>query len=263
MTGLITIKHDPADPIARVTIANVGKANAIDISMWRELQTVFEHLQALPEPQAPHAVIVSGEGGQFASGGDILEFVKFRFDEEALYNFHEHIVAPALQAMLNCDIVLLAQIDGACIGGGLEIAACCDIRICGEASRFGVPIARLGFPMAPSEMQMLSRVIAAPTMREMLLEARVFDAASALRVGLVHSVVPDPQVGASTLQRAQALSHLSNQAARLNKRCLRQIADGGLTPAQLREHFSYADSPQHREGINAFIEKRVPRFQRG
>jgi enoyl-CoA hydratase len=206
---------------------------------------------------------VCGAGGQFASGGDINEFAEFRFHEDALHDFHENTVAPALQALLDCDIPLLAQIDGACIGGGLEIAACCDIRLCGESSRFGAPIAKLGFPMAPGELQRLSAVSAAPVLREMLLEARLIDAHEALRVGVVHAVVADAEVAAQALQRAERLAALSPQAARINKRTLRQIAAGGPNAAERRAHFAYADTAEHREGIHAFIAKRPPSFQRG
>ena len=249
--------------VARVTLANPGKLNAIDIGMWRELRALFERLQALPIDDAPRAVIVCGADAQFASGGDIHEFAGFRFDETALHDFHENTVAPALQAMLDCDIPLLAQIDGACIGGGLEIAACCDIRVCGESSRFGAPIAKLGFPMAPGELERLSQVFAAPMLREMLLEARLYDAPEALRAGAVHAVVADAEVASTALQRAERIAALSPQAARINKRTLRQIAAGGPTANERRAHFGYADSAEHREGITAFIAKRPARFQRG
>jgi enoyl-CoA hydratase len=261
MGGSISLQH--AGALARLQLANPGKHNAIDIAMWRELRATFEQIQALPAGQAPRVVVVFGEDGQFASGGDIAEFADFRFEEARLHDFHEHVVAPALQAMLDCDVPLVAQIEGACIGGGLEIAACCDIRIAGESSRFGAPIGRLGFPMAPGELQLLSRVVAAPVLREMLLEARLLDAARALQLGLVHAVVPDGDVAAQALQRAEQIALLSPQAARINKRTLRQIAEGGPSPAQRRAHFAYADSAEHREGIHAFIEKRPPHFQRG
>jgi enoyl-CoA hydratase/carnithine racemase len=261
MAGAITQAH--SGTVARVTLANPGKHNAIDVAMWRDLRVAFEQLQRLPPADAPLAVIVCGEGGQFASGGDIAEFAGFRFDEARLHDFHENIVAPALQAMLDCDIPLLAQIEGACIGGGLEIAACCDIRIAGSSCRFGAPIARLGFPMAPGELLLLSRIVSAPVLREMLLEARLLGATRALADGLVHSVVADADVAAHTLERAGHIASLSPQAARLNKRTLRQIAAGGPTPAERRAHFNYADSAQHREGIAAFLEKRPPHFQRG
>jgi enoyl-CoA hydratase len=224
---------------------------------------LFERLQSLPADEGPRVVIVCGADGQFASGGDIHEFAGFRFDESALHDFHENTVAPALQAMLDCDIPLLAQIDGACIGGGLEIAACCDIRVCGESSRFGAPIAKLGFPMAPGELERLSQVFSAPVLREMLLEARLFDAHEALRAGAVHAVVGDAEVASMAWQRAERIAALSPQAARINKRTLRQIAAGGPTAAERRAHFGYADSAEHHEGIAAFINKRPARFQRG
>jgi enoyl-CoA hydratase/carnithine racemase len=163
--------------------------------------------------------------------------------------------------MLDSDIPQFAQIDGACIGGGLEIAACCDIRICGAASRFGAPIAKLGFPMAPGELELLARIAAPPVLREMLLEARLFDAPRALQLGLVHELVADAEIGARVLERARAAAALSPQAARLNKRTLRQLAAGGPDAAQRRAHFGYADSAEHREGVMAFIEKRPPQFQ--
>ena len=260
MSGNISFQPGDSDGIARVVIANPGKLNAIDIAMWRALRALFEQLQQIPAADAPHALIVCGADGQFASGGDIKEFATFRFIEARLHDFHEHIVAPALQAMLDCDLPLLAQIDGACIGGGFEIAACCDIRLCGESSRFGAPIAKLGFPMAPAELAVLSRVVGPSALREMLLEARVFDALRALQLGLVHAVVADAEVANHTHQRARAVATLSPQAARINKQTLRQIAVGGPSEAQRRAHFSYAASAEHREGITAFIDKRAPRF---
>ncbi len=262
MGGAVQWLEAGASGVARVTLSNPGKLNAIDIGMWRELRALFKRLQSLNADAAPRAVIVCGAGGQFASGGDIVEFANFRFDEEALHDFHENTVAPALQSLLDCDIPMLAQIDGACIGGGLEIAACCDIRVCGESSRFGAPIAKLGFPMAPGELERLSKVFAATVLREMLLEARLFHAHEALRVGAVHAVVADADVASTTLQRAERIAALSPQAARINKRTLRQIAAGGPTATERRAHFGYADSAEHREGIAAFIDKRPPRFQR-
>ncbi len=258
-----TISFESQGDWARITLSNPGKLNAIDIAMWRELRAVFERLQSMAAAQAPHALVVCGSDRQFASGGDIAEFTAFRFDEPRLRDFHENIVAPALHAMLDCDIPCFAQIEGACLGGGLEIAACCDIRVCAESSRFGAPIARLGFPMAPGELQVLARVVPDPVLRELLLEARVLDAPAALRAGLVHEVVPDADLAASVQRRAARVAELAPGAARMNKRTLRQIAEGGPSGDERHAHFVYADSAEHREGVAAFIEKRPPRFQRG
>jgi len=263
VAGSVDLHHDADATIARVVLAHPGKHNAIDIAMWRALRATFERLQQLPASAAPHAVIVCGADGQFASGGDIAEFVSFRFDERTLRDFHEEVVAPALHALLDCDIPLLAQIDGACIGGGLEIAACCDIRVCGENSRFGAPIAKLGFPMAPAELALVARIVNPAVLREMLLEARLVDGERAWQLGLVHEVVPDVDVAATTQSRAEQIARWSAPAARLNKRALRQLAAGGPSAAERQAHFAYADSAGHREGVTAFIEKRPPRFQRG
>lgn len=259
--GSITLERQ--GPTARVTLANPGKLNAIDIAMWRELQRQFEALQALSPADAPVAVLVCGAPGAFAAGGDIAEFAGFRFEAARLHAFHEHVVAPALQAVLGCDLPVFAQIDGACIGGGLELAACCDIRLCSAASRFGAPIARLGFPMAPFELQLLQRVVPAPVLREMLLEARLFDASQALACGLVHAVLPDGELHAAALQRAERLQALAPGAARINKQTFRRIAAGGPSAAERLAHFDYAPGAEHREGVAAFTERRAPRFHTG
>ncbi len=205
-------------------------------------------------------LLLSGAGGHFAAGGDIAEFPEFRFDPDTLRRFHEDEVAPALQAMQDCDLPLVAQIDGSCIGGGLEIAACCDLRIAGRGSRFGIPIARLGFPMAPTEAAIVGRRLGLPLLRELLLEARLLGADEALAKGIVNRVVEDDAVAAEAMAAAVRIAALSPQAMRLNKRTLRQLADGGPSAAQLRQHFSYADSAEHREGLAAFMAKREPRF---
>lgn len=251
-----------ADGVAELVLSNPGKLNAIDVAMWQALRAHALALQALPEAAAPCAVIVRGEDGHFASGGDIAEFADFRFEAARLRHFHEEVVGPALAALQALDLPLFARIDGACIGGGLEIAACCDLRLCGAGSRFGAPIARLGFPMAPGELALLARVVPEPVLREMLLEARLLDAPDALRHGLVHAVLPDAELAGVVRQRAARLAELSPQAARINKRSLRQIAAGGPTPAERLAHYAYADSAEHREGITAFIQKRRPVFRR-
>ena len=236
MAGSIAL--DLRADTALVTLANAGKRNAIDIAMWRELRAIFERLQALAPADAPRAVLVRGADGQFASGGDIVEFAEFRFDEQRLHDFHEGIVAPALHAMLDCDLPIWAQIEGACIGGGLEIAACCDIRIAGAGSRYGAPIAKLGFPMAPGELEIVARITPAPVLREMLLEARLLDAADAFRLGLVHAVVPDAEVAADdpgpgraggvAVDRRRPHQQAHPPAAR------RRRPDGGAAPRPVR-----------------------------
>ena len=259
MTGLVHFDAGGGSGIAHLTLSHPGKLNAMSVAMWRELRQRFEAVQA--QPSGVRVLIVAGAGGNFAAGGDIEEFPDFRFDEATLRAFHEDEVLPALQAMLACDVPLIAQIDGACIGGGLEIAACCDVRIAGASSRFGVPIAKLGFPMAPAELEIVAAVIGSTALRELLLEARVLDAEAARGLGLVTRVVADDQVASEAQRSAERIAALSAQALRLNKRALREFASPRLSnAAQRAPHYAYADSAEHREGLAAFNDKRVPRF---
>lgn len=259
MTG--SVRYTPPDTagIARLMLSNPGKLNALSVAMWRELRAQVARLNA--QGDGVRVVVVAGESGHFASGGDIEEFPQFRFSADTLARFHEEDVRPALQALLDCDLPLVAQIDGACIGGGLEIAACCDIRIAGSSARFGVPIARLGFPLAPAELEIVAAVVGPTVLRELLIEARVLDAHEAFARGLVTRVVADADVAAEARAAAERIAALSPQALRLNKRALRQFAHAAHSShAERAPHYAYAASDEHREGLAAFNEKRKPRF---
>jgi enoyl-CoA hydratase/carnithine racemase len=246
MAGHIHLAID--GPVARVTLDHGGKFNAMSRSMWKTLQTIFLELQT---NAAVRCVVVQGAAGHFCAGGDISEYPSFRFDEAQLQQFHEQEVWGALQAMLDCDIPILAQIEGNCMGAGVEIASCCDLRIAKDSSRFGAPIARLGFPMAPKEAALVSQAVGETTARAMLLAAEVFDAAHMHNCGfLTHCIA-----GEAWLTHCEAMVkrviQLGPQSARLNQQTLRSLP---LSP------YSYANSAEHREGIDAFLQKRNPLF---
>ena len=260
MTGSVRYSPPDAAGVARLTLSNPGKLNALSVAMWRELRAHVARLNAHGDGSV-RVVVVAGEGGDFASGGDIEEFPQFRFDADTLARFHEEDVRPALKALLDCDLPLVAQVEGACIGGGLEIAACCDIRIAGRGARFGVPIAKLGFPLAPAELEIVAAVVGPTVLRELLIEARVLGADEALARGLVARVVADADVAAEARSTALRIAALSPQALRLNKRALRQFTQTSRSSAADRApHYAYAASDEHREGLAAFNQKRTPRF---
>lgn len=245
--------------VARIVLGHPGKLNAMSRTMWRELRA---HFQAVRESTGTGCVIVSGEGGAFCAGGDIAEYPAFRFDEKQLAAFHEEDVWGGLEAMLDCDVPVVAQLEGACMGAGVEIASCCDIRIAGESSTFGAPIARLGFPMAPREAQIVARAAGEVTVREWLLEAAVLGAPEMKSRGFLTRVVADGAVAAEAEATARRIVALSPQAARLNKATLRQLLESQVRGAYEDGAYRYADSAEHREGIAAFLEKRKPDFQK-
>lgn len=255
MSGRVHLAIDQV--LARVTLSRPDKFNAMSRSMWRELRSVFESLQARDDLRC---VVVAGEGGHFCAGGDIAEYPGFRFDEASLRDFHENDVWGGLAAMLACDLPVLARIEGHCMGAGMEIASCCDIRVAGEGARFGAPIARLGFPMAPREARLVAREAGPATAREMLLEAAVFPAAEMKGRGFLQAVLPEAELAHQVQERARRIAALSPQAARLNKQTLRALGADAPLEAIAASAYHYAGHPEHREGIQAFLAKRPPRF---
>lgn len=254
--GRVLLKCEGA--FAWVTLSHPGRLNAISVAMWRELERVFG---AIARDDALRCVIVRGEGGNFAAGADIREFPQVRGDFDRVQHYHRHILAPALKAIADCPHPVLAQIDGVCVGGGLEIASQCDLRIAGASSRFGVPINRLGFPMAPDEMRGLLQLVGRANTLAILLEGRVFDAHEARELGLLTRVLPDAEVAGDVLRTAHRIARGAPLAARLNKRQATRLQQGGeLTEDDYRDFFSYAESRDHQEGVRAFLAGDEPTF---
>ena len=266
MTG--TIGVELGDGVATVTISHAVRFNAMSRVMWRELRAVFEELQISTEVRC---VVVRGEGGHFCAGGDISEYASFRFEEATLRDFHENDVWGALAAMLACDVPMVAHIEGNCMGAGVEIASCCDIRLASTEARFGAPIAKLGFPMAPREAALVAREVGLMTARQMLLEAAIFSAPEMQARGFISRLLAPAVLGDEVRATAQRIASLAPQAARANKQVIRALsnplAEAGdpQTPCMLalnplNSPYAYASSYEHREGIEAFISKRTPRF---
>lgn len=248
MAGEVRLRADGDDAtIARVMLSHEGRLNAMSRAMWIALREVFEAIQA---DARWRCVVVEGEGEAFCAGGDISEYPSFRFDPARLRHFHEVEVWGGLSAMLACDVPVVAAIRGACMGAGVEIASCCDIRLAADTALFGAPIARLGFPMADQEARLVVRAVGELTAREMLLSAATLDAAEMKRRGFLNHVLPGAELAARARETAARIAALAPQAARMNKRQLRGDAAG----------YDYADSAEHREGITAFRDKRKPAF---
>lgn|SRR5690606_8491577 len=246
-------------PIALVTLSHPGRLNAITVSMWQELARTFTELSA---DETLRCVVVRGEGDNFAAGADISEFPKYRADIDGVIHYHTRILAPALKAIANCMHPVLAEIQGVCVGGGLEIASQCDLRIAAHDSRYGVPINRLGFPMAPDEMRGLLALAGRAVTLEILLEGRVFGAEEAKAKGLLTRILPADKVHEEVMATARRLSRGAPLAARINKQTAARLCPNPepLTEAELKEFFRYAQSRDHREGVRAFLAGSEPVF---
>jgi enoyl-CoA hydratase/carnithine racemase len=258
MSGAVLI--EVSGSLATVTLSHPGKFNAMSRMMWRELRAAFASIQ---QRRDVHCVRVRGENGHFCAGGDISEYAGFRFEEARLRDFHENDVWGGLQAMLDCDVPIVAQIEGHCMGAGVEMASCCDIRLAADSARFGAPIARLGFPMAPREAALVMRAVGELTAREMLLSAAVLDAGEMKQRGFLNQVLAPDALGAAVHERVQRIGQLAPQAARLNKASFRALAHVPYASAAIdsvANAYAYAPSGEHREGIAAFMEKRIPAF---
>jgi enoyl-CoA hydratase/carnithine racemase len=169
MENLVLVERD--GDIATVTLNNPSKLNALNLQMWRELGEAFARLS---QDDALRCVVLRGAGEKaFAAGADVLEFAELRSNAEQSRAYAQ-VTQKAMEAIAACQHPTVAVIHGACVGGGLEIASMCDIRICGESSRFGVPVNRLGLVMSYHELQGVIALAGRANALEIVLEGRVF-----------------------------------------------------------------------------------------
>jgi enoyl-CoA hydratase/carnithine racemase len=255
----IIVKRDGV--IATVVLSHPAKLNAITVAMWRELARVVADLSA---DDALRCVVLRGAGNDaFAAGADIAEFATARADSAQGRVYHRQHVHGALKAVVECRHPTIAMIHGPCAGGGLEIACMCDLRIAGESGRFGVPINRLGFPIAYDELAALLPLTGRPVALEILVEGRVWSAQEALQKGLVTRVVPDARLEEEAYATARRIAEGAPLVNRWHKRFVRRLAPqpAPLTAAEIDENFAYFGTEDYRIGMQAFAEKRKPDFK--
>lgn len=245
--------------IATVVLNRPEKLNALTKPMWRQLGEAVTRLSA---DDSVRCIVLRGAGERaFSPGNDIGEFATERSNKAQAVEYGAIMHATA-QALEQCRHPIVAQIHGICVGGGLEIASMCDIRICGESSRFGAPIKNLGLVMAYAEMAPLVRLVGSATALEILLEGRIFDAKEAKEKGIVSRVVPDAEVAAEARAAAERIAEGAPLAARWHKKFARRLADPRpLTDAERDECFDCFDTEDFRTGYAAFLAKRKPEFR--
>jgi enoyl-CoA hydratase len=209
-------------------------------------------------------VVLRGAGDKaFAAGADIAEFATERADARQAKAYGA-LIHETMRAVARCRHPVIAMIRGACVGGGLEIAAMCDMRICGEASRFGVPIKNLGLTMGYGELQGVLALVGRAVALEILLEGRVFGATEALAKRLVNRVVPDAEVERETYALAARIAAGAPLVARWHKQFIDRLT---LVPEvsadEWDEGFRCFDTADYRIGVAAFLNKVKPRFKGG
>ncbi|MGO4331239.1 enoyl-CoA hydratase-related protein [Cupriavidus sp. 2TAF22] len=256
MRQAILIEYD--ERVATITLNNPEKLNALDLGMW---QGLTEAMQALSANDELRCIVLRGAGDKaFAAGADIEEFTRMR-SNAAQAEGYAQITHAAMEAIAGSRHPTIALIQGACVGGGLEIASMCDMRICGESSRFGVPVNRLGLVMSYGELGGLMALAGPAAALEIVLEGRVFGAAEALEKRLVNRVVPDAEVPAEAYATARRISQGAPLVARWHKKFVRRL----LNPAPLgaEEHaeaYACFDTEDFRIGYRAFVGKAKPAF---
>jgi enoyl-CoA hydratase/carnithine racemase len=244
--------------IATVTLNKPERLNALDRSMWLQLGAIMHELDA---EENLRCVVVRGAGGKaFAAGADISEFANERADAAQAKRYGADVAA-SMRAIAECVHPTVALIEGACVGGGLLVASQCDLRLCNESARFGVPVKNLGLTEAYDELQGMLRVIGPAASLEILLEGRIWGAREAYEKGLVCRVVPDAGVVDEAYATARRIADGAPLVARWHKKFVRRLADARpLTQAEHDESFACFDTEDFRIGYQAFLAKRKPEF---
>ncbi len=257
MSDGVLVARDGA--IATVTLNKPERLNALDKGMWRALGEIFRDLD---RDESLRCVVLRGAGEKaFAAGADIAEFATERANVEQAREY-DRVVHPVLEAIAGCRHPVVAMIRGACVGGGLEVAAVCDLRICGESSRFGIPVKNLGLVVAYGELQGLIDLVGRAAALEIVLEGRVFGAQEARDKGLVNRVVPDDKVEEETAAMVRRIAEGAPLVARWHKRFARRLGDPRpLTPEEYDESFACFGTEDFRIGYRAFLAKSKPDFR--
>lgn len=245
--------------VATVTLDRPDKHNAISYAMWAALGRLMPVLAA---DEDVDAVVLRGTpGGPFSAGADIAEFRSLRADPDGARSYGEAVEAGE-QAVIRFPKPTLALVEGFAIGGGTQLALACDLRVCGDGSRFGVTPAKLGIVYALPSTARLVEVVGSAWARWILLTGDLLPAATALRVGLVHEVVPDEQVEARVYAVAAQVAARAQVSLLGGKAMLDRVVHGRLDEDDevLAVYAQSWASAEYAEGVAAFLDKRPPDF---
>jgi enoyl-CoA hydratase/carnithine racemase len=260
-SGKLVLDH-PAEAVARLTISNPERRNALDHEI---LEALAEVLPGLDRGVEIRCVVITGAGEVFSAGYDIADIPEetFATDAEALV---AHPFQAAMEAVSAHPYPVLAAINGHCLGGGLELAIRCDLRLCAMGAKLGMPPARLGLIYGHTGLQKFIDVVGLARTKELFLTGRNLSAPRAVAIGLVHDTVLDSKLEVTALELASEVAANAPLSLRGNKHAIETLNSySRLTPEQERELIelrrSCFGSEDFREGIRAFAEKRKPEWR--
>jgi enoyl-CoA hydratase/carnithine racemase len=249
----------PADAVARLRIANPERRNALDHEI---LGAIAATLPRLDDGIATRCVLITGTPPLFSAGYDIAEFTEEAFEDEA-----EALVAHPFQAAMEAIVAhpwpTVAAINGPCLGGGLELAVSCDLRIAAASAKLGMPPAKLGLIYGHTGLKRFIETIGLPRTREMFFTGRNLEAARAEAIGLVNEVVADERLEEESIALAAGIAANAPLSSRGNKRVIDVLAANPVLSAEQEDELvelrrSCFGSADFREGVTAFAEKRKP-----
>lgn len=245
-------------PVGTIVFSNPGKFNAMTLAMWQELPRRIAEFDADP---AIHVIVLAGEGEQaFVSGADISQFESQRSERADQARYGE-IVDAAYLAPERASKPVIAKIRGICMGGGLGIAAACDLRLAASDARFRMPAGRLGLGYKPEGVQRFAALIGVQNTCDIFFSARVFGAEEALRMGFVVQVHAPDQLDLAVQELAATIA----QNAPLTLKAVKLSVNTGLGTGDPQAAQAAAEacnaSEDYREGVRAFAEKRRPEFR--
>ena len=259
MTNKLVLEKKINSYIVEVSLNRPEKLNALTKPMWKELGKIFKKLS---KDKNLRCIIIRGKGGKsFSPGNDISEFETQRSSSKLAKAYGVHLHG-TLRAIQDCPIPTIALIEGICVGGGMEIASCCDLRICGESSRFGVPIKRLGLTMAAKELEALLRITSYSIAMEILLEGKIMSAEEAYEKNLVNRVVADLEVETEVYKSAELISEGAPKVARWHKQFAKEILKTGKVSDKLNNlGYKCYDTEDFKIGYKSFLKKTKPKFK--
>jgi len=247
--------------VGYITFSNPTKMNAMTVQMWAGVPKAISAFDADPEVRV---IVVAGDGEKaFISGADISQFNELRASAQAQEDYEE-AVSGAMNAPVDCSKPIIAKIRGFCFGGGLGMAAACDIRICTEDATFRMPAARLGLGYGHKGIKRFTDIIGLANATDIFVTARRFDAVDALRMGFVSKVCTASELDATIDLYTKMISENAPLTVAASKYNIRQVCahpdEQDLEEAVRMVEKCFA-SEDFKEGRNAFLEKRQAQFK--